>query len=382
MDRTEHITQLLLKFHQGEITAIEWDELKAWADSDPSYARLLDEFDPAAKDGILLENQKKFAAAGERLKFEELLKAQPMVVAFYRRNWVRWTGFAACILLLAGIGFNQYNKRWGSTTQEVASGLMPNPGKVAAVISTDNGLSQTISDPNGIQFRADGSLVVAGLSNQGKLAAAAHLTLIVPKGNAYTLVLSDGSKVWLNANSKISFSKVFGKKERKVQLEGEAYFEVAHDAHRPFFVQNDRQEIRVLGTSFNVKCYPEDHHIITSLFQGSVEVEDNQYHRTLKLVPGEASNLDEKANLVKHKADLARVESWRMGLFNFNNTPFEEVIKQIARWYNVEVVYRNGIPKEFFSGEVSRNIDFDLMLQFLQGSGIRLNYEQGKLIIH
>lgn len=383
MDQTTHITQLLVKYNNQNLTKEEWAELQKWAVSDPAFTKVLADFNPNVNKGEFSRIMKDYNKAGEGLHFESVYDKIHAPKRSYKSRKVQWLGWAASILIL--LSFAIYNfKEYQYTIEGLFSKneRLILPGTTAAIIQTNKGTRYSLTNLQSIKIDANGRINLSSDQHEIILDKEEELTLIVPKGNEFSFTMADGTQVWLNSNSKLRFPRQFNEKERIVYLEGEAFFDVMHLANKPFIVQNKKQNVLVLGTTFNVKCYPEDSQVITTLFQGKVAVEDKIHHTNIELVPGEVSNTSPNNPIKKMKANLNEVKAWRNGLFSFNNTPFEEVIKQVARWYNVEVIYQKGIPKELFTGEVSRDVDFSVMVQFLQGSGINLIINNGKLIIN
>jgi len=184
-------------------------------------------------------------------------------------------------------------------------------------------------------------------------------TLNTPNGVQYHLALSDGTRVWLNGNSEIKFPVLFNGEERVVELSGEAYFEVAK-TNKPFKVSTDNTVVQVLGTHFNVKAYKDDTNVKTTLLEGSVKVASLGKERILK--PGQEAVCSD-SEISVHQVDVELAVGWRNGLFTFNNEPLEQVMKQISRWYNMEVIYSGVKPQILFTGiiPVRDNIQKALM---------------------
>lgn len=203
--------------------------------------------------------------------------------------------------------------------------------------------------------------------------------LNTPKGGQYKIVLSDGTQVWLNAASSLHFPGSFSTAERKVSLEGEAYFEVAKDAKHPFIVNvADGSEVKVLGTHFNVMSYPEENHTETTLLEGSVEVK--KQGRLLKLQPGEqARSVGDEKQVLKRDVDLDAVVAWKNGVFSFDNADVKTVMTQLARWYDIEVVYKGKITSHFV-GTIPRSAGLSEVLQMLELTGTIHFTQEGKII--
>ena len=194
--------------------------------------------------------------------------------------------------------------------------------------------------------------------------------LVVPRGGEYDLVLEDGTRVWVNADTRLRYPVAFGQAERRVYLEGEAYFEVERDAARPFFVETGRQTVRVLGTSFNVSAYPDDAVNAAALLEGSVEVADKRTGEGHRLAPGEQAQLNtETGEMVVSRVDVQQLIAWKSGMFVFDGQTLEQIMAKLARWYNVSVFFRNAGAKELvFKGNLPRYTDFREVLEVLEKS--------------
>lgn len=384
MDSIKRISFLLKKHQLNQLSAAEWEELNRWAMEDPANKMLLDEFAPSNDANLHSILQEKDQSQILMPSFESVLAklpAEPKPIQ-YRLNKALFIAAASLILLLGTVIL--IHQQQHHQFAETLSSMSPKttPGNYRALLRSDKGDVYELHDKDGITVK-EGFLSFGNQKmNTNSLAKAEQLSLFVPKGGTYQIELEDGSKIWLNADSKLVFPSHFAAEQRKVYLEGEAYFEVSKDKNRPFIVVHKQQEITVLGTAFNLKAYPEDKAVYTTLYEGKVQVFDQHHATKVFLLPGEQSILTSNHDLEKRKANGQGAKAWREGVFSFQNTNFEEVIKQVARWYNVDVKFNGPIPIANFSGEVSRNVSFDIMLEFLKGSGINLQLDQGTLIIN
>jgi transmembrane sensor len=187
-------------------------------------------------------------------------------------------------------------------------------------------------------------------------------------GQTYRLQLPDQSKVWLNAASSIKFPVSFaGLKNRKVELTGEAYFEISKDKEHPFIVKTTQQEVQVLGTHFNINSYEDKQNTTTTLLEGSVKI-TNENKKEQLLKPGETALVNNTANILVSPADIKSAMTWKNGDFRFNEERIDEVMLKISRWYDIEVTYHGPISKEKFSGKISRNKNISEVLNMLSYS--------------
>ncbi|MFA9370660.1 MAG: FecR family protein [Labilibaculum antarcticum] len=193
-------------------------------------------------------------------------------------------------------------------------------------------------------------------------------TLIIPKGGEYKLTLSDGTKIWLNSNSKLRYPSRFGTGVRKVQLEGEAFFQVARDVEHPFIVDVTMAEVKVLGTSFNVNAYNDQDEIFTTLVEGKVEVNDDFRGTSQELLPNDQlcfNKLNGKTS--KKIVDTRLYTAWKDGRFVFENRSLEDIMIRLSRWYDVDVFFlTNSIKQLKYTGDVARYDDINNILDMIE----------------
>jgi len=193
-------------------------------------------------------------------------------------------------------------------------------------------------------------------------------TLATPAGGKFSLILSDGSKVWLNASSSIKFPVAFARDSRRVEVVGEAYFEIEKDTTRPFYVKNGSSEIKVLGTHFNVMAYPDEYRSELTLLEGAVQFSKDGHTELLK--PGKQILFAESNSQTKQvDANIEEVMAWRNDLFVFNNTSIDEIMKELVRWYDVKIKYEGEKPDISFTGIIPRNANVSKVLKALELTG-------------
>ncbi|TYR34508.1 FecR family protein [Sphingobacterium phlebotomi] len=262
------------------------------------------------------------------------------------------------------------------------------PGGSKAVLKLANGQTFALGD----------SLAISGIENQGTFTdkngellfnpetngtttALIYNELTTPKGGQYIIHLPDGSKISLNSESVLSFPSSFEGNERKVVLQGEAYFEVAKNEDKPFFVSTSAMEIEVLGTTFNVKGYQDEDDISTTLVEGSVKVKTDK--KDILLKPGQSAILN-KASGAMHtkKADLTAETAWTKGYFMFNDDNIRSIMNQLSRWYDCEVVYRGDMKDKIYSGRILRRSDITEVLNMLEQTGtIKFQIEGRRVVV-
>jgi ferric-dicitrate binding protein FerR (iron transport regulator) len=203
-------------------------------------------------------------------------------------------------------------------------------------------------------------------------------TLSTPKGRQFNISLPDGTNVWLNSGSSIRYPISFPGGERKVVVTGEAYFEVAADKSKPFFVEiNGKNLVEVLGTRFNVNAYEDESLTKTTLLEGAVRV------GAVLLHPGQQGQVKTGSHTAVQtvSVDVDKVMAWRRGFFNFEDAHVDEVMRQLARWYDLEVVYEGNVPPIVFGGELSRNISLSGILKALEDSKVHFRVEGRRITV-
>lgn len=319
--------------------------------------------------------------------------------------WKRLSAVAAIMLLIgAGIWFGLVRTR---KTELVTNGTKTTPikdvepgGNKAILTLGDNSTIVLDNAANG-RLGQEGSSMV-NKTKDGELkyepagntpSAITYNTLATPRGGQYQLVLPDGSKVWLNAASSIKFPTAFAGNERKVEMTGEVYFEVAKNPKQPFKVfiapQAGRPEaaVEVLGTHFNINAYDDENAMKTTLLEGKVKVGNPRQAgadwQSAILKPGEQAELTPDSRLTIHdKADLESIMAWKNGLFHFENVDIKAVMRQISRWYDVEVEYKGTIKNEPLFIEIPRNTNLSDVLKVLETTAdLQLRLEGKKVIV-
>lgn len=295
---------------------------------------------------------------------------------------------AAAILLIVGIGvfFYQFKNEEAKAFSAAAASLQP--GKNNAVLTLADGKKIVLDDvANGeiarqsgiiIKKSAEGTIVYEIANPKDRPSAAnTYNTVGTPRGGKYQLNLPDGSRVWLNSASEISFPVVFAANERRVTLKGEAYFEVAKNEKQPFYVHTETQDVAVLGTHFNVNAFNDEPASRTTLLEGSVKVTSSKALGPVKevtLKPGQQAVLSNSLSVANANAEEAI--SWKNGMFQFNETELSSIMRQAARWYDVDVVYEGKVPSVRFSGEVSRNVNAAAFLDMLKFLDVKFRLEK------
>jgi transmembrane sensor len=314
-------------------------------------------------------------------------------------RWARWWAAASIILLLgAGAYFLFFNRTEKPT--EIVKTVLPNDVKAPetnkAMITLANGQKVYLNNAVNGTLAMQGNVKLVKLAN-GQIAYQTasgetineikYNTLTNPRGSkVIDMMLADGSQVWLNAGSAITYPVAFAGSERKVAITGEVYFEVApsllqragEEFKRPFIVSNGKMEITVLGTHFDVNAYDDEPDIKVTLLEGSVKVNNGSGSSLLK--EGQQAQVTNDVKVV-NGADLEQVMAWKNGYFNFKSVDIRMIMNQLARWYDVEVSYEGNVPAQHITGEISRNVNASLVLKMLEYAGVHFRIEGTRIVV-
>lgn len=259
------------------------------------------------------------------------------------------------------------------------------PGTDKAILTLSNGKQIALGDNSG---PITGAAEAAKIHNSGGRliytggdteSGAVQLNAIdVPKGGQYQVQLPDGSQVWLNADSHLEYPAGFTGTSRSVTLRGEAYFEVAHDPGKPFLVKTGKQEVRVLGTHFNIKAYPDEPGTTTTLLEGSVRL--IAANTSALLIPGQQSVFQSEKFSVT-PADVSVAVAWKNGMLSYRKAKITTMLRDVSRWYNIPIVYEGKEPDFTISGDVSRKEDLSAVLRMLRLSEVHFEQQDRKLTI-
>ncbi|NML19260.1 DUF4974 domain-containing protein [Pseudoflavitalea sp. G-6-1-2] len=302
-------------------------------------------------------------------------------------HWNRWIGAAASVLLIISVTV-YYFKSSKPATQITHRASDIKPGQDGAILTLGDGSTIVLdSMGNGIVSKQNGTDVVLQnreLVYQSPVSIDPNLpitynTLTTPRGRQFSVVLPDGTKVWLNAASSLNFPAAFTGAERLVKITGEAYFEVAKDQRTPFVVKANDVDVRVLGTTFNINAYADETATNTTLLEGRVQVTRGADSRSMH--PGQQMIAGANGLSLNNSVNTDQVIAWKNGLFNFEGVGIQELMRQVARWYNIEVVYPKGIPSIEFVGKMSRNVSLPDLLEGLKGAGVNFSIEKDRKLI-
>ncbi|OQP45873.1 hypothetical protein A4H97_32040 [Niastella yeongjuensis] len=404
MPSNSQIGQLIIKHLQETITTDEAQILEQWIAANETN-RI--QFNKLTNSDWLQQAVSAHAESDIRIKervFAELPVLQDTPTESPKSGWVRWMSIAASVLIVASITWYIWQGKTKPAIvaehQTPVATVIPAGGNKATLTLADGTVIDLDKAGNGtiategkttVNKKEDGQLEYKSATST-KDATITYNMLTTPRGGQYQLLLPDGSKVWLNAASSIKYPTAFAANERRVEITGEAYFEITHDIVRPFKVMiypadggiGRGGEVEVLGTHFNINAYGDEQTIVTTLLEGKIRITPVEVvnkaaiathpantARTYKVInPGEEAQINNKADIVIRKnVDTESAVAWMKGFFDFHNASIKTVMKQVSRWYSVDVQYDKAIPEQTFEGNIDRNIPLNELLDLLDQYG-------------
>lgn len=390
------IADLINAYFQRSLGVAEAEELDVWLNADENNRKFFNELsdEEALRDKLSLLNHVKADATWNKT-LKGIRNKQPVYLKFRRRMAI-----AASIMMIVGLGIwwgthfrnTSDNRSAELSTKQTKTFEDIAPGSIGATLTLANGKKIILSAQSDgklaseagilISKTADGQLVYEIQASTAKENSQGLInTLSTANGQTYMVTLPDKSKVWLNAASSLSFSAgLINKGIRKVNLSGEAYFEVAKNSGHPFVVASQGQQVEVLGTHFNVNSYGDESNTRTTLLEGAVRVASDG-GKTVVLRPGQQSAVSGNGLLTTSEVDTEPIVAWKNGLTSFRNAEIKTIMQQISRWYDVDIRYAQGIPGKLFSGEIPRNANLSELMKVLEFSGIRLKVENRTITV-
>ncbi|WP_321307142.1 FecR domain-containing protein [Marinifilum fragile] len=374
-----NISDLIVRHLKGQLNAEQEKDLQNWIQNSGKQ-ELFDSI--VSKERIL----KKSFAYDEFNQEEAWNKLEKQIKSSL--DYKKWLAYAAVLLIPMAIGFLLLHK-----TPEYEVGLADvqqiEPGSSNAVIYFSNGEVVDLSKDTSGVIRSKENLLVERDSNQLKindeelLAGEAYKMnrIVTPIGGEFQVNLPDGTKVWMNADSYLEFPSKFSGKERKVIAKGELYFDVKSNKDWPFIVETNGMELKVLGTEFNVRAYDDEAEILSTLVEGSVKVNNSRGEQIL-LSPGHQAVIDKGTNsLTSVVANIEEVTAWKNGQFIFDSRRLENIMYDLARWYDIKVFFANSTVKDkIFSVDVQRYGQIEDVLSLIEGTGDAKFTIKGKVI--
>ncbi len=396
---TFRIAKLLGKYVKKEpLSADEQAEIDKWLAASDGNKTLVERIADENELAFALLDLQDVDTDAELAKIVRKIKRRSVL---HRSKWLR---AAAAILIFLTVGIGLY---WHVNTSDTSVELVVTsqddalPGGNRATLILADGRTIDLSEAQtGIVVGEkqivyeDGSAEIVDLSTE----TIDLYVLSTPRGGTYHVMLPDGTKVWLNSASSLKYPSKFVGDERTVELTGEAYFDVSHRLNDdtkptangqrltaggkiPFKVSTNGQVVEVLGTVFNISAYPDEQTVKTTLVEGKVKVTVNDNTQMTSILnPGEQAIIRGGAIDI-NAVDIDQYTAWKDGYFHFKSTSFAEVMAQMSRWYDIELVYQGKVPSQTFTGKMSRNVSLMNVLRFFKGSGIKFRLVEQKLFI-
>jgi ferric-dicitrate binding protein FerR (iron transport regulator) len=361
MEKTD-LKDLLLRYESGECTDYEKALVETW------YFEIRSEdAEPLGFDAL--------ESAVDRVQGRLPVYKAPNRI---RMIWLRSAAASIALGLCIGGYLFVKEKRYETAinTQKLAQ---IKPGGNKALLTLADGSQVSLEAVNatdlnkikGLHIRQNtkGKITYAyALTNRmpGSLPVTARNVITTQRGGTYQILLPDGTHVWLNASSELIFPTAFNGPERIVEMKGEAYFEVAHNAKMPFIVKSRTQQVKVLGTHFNINNYPENAIVETTLLEGSIRVSSGNLSALIK--PGQQAQDSPQKIVIVDDVDLDKVVAWKNGDFKFDE-PLRDIMQKIGRWYNVEIVFAPNVDQDqSFSGKITRSKDLSVVLKIMENT--------------
>lgn len=386
MITAQEFSALLEKFHYNSLTPEERDIL--------FHSVASGEYEDLLKSDITFSLEQSKSNSLWTKELENRTLSQILSVTRTRQAPIRrltWMVAAAAILVLAAAGYFVFLAPSKPASAPVASVKRKDiaPGKNGAVLTLADGRQIVLDDA------ADGKLAIQGNTQvikengqitynngqRGIVAATAFNTLTTPRGRQFEVTLPDGTMVWLNAASSITYPTAFTGATREVNISGEAYFEVAKNAEKPFHVKVHGVDVAVLGTHFNINSYENEAVIRTTLLEGSVRISSGSRSSTLK--PGQEAAVTRTGDAitVTDDVDTDLATAWKNGFTSFKSADIASIMRQVERWYNVDVKFEGKLPARTFTGDIPRNAPLSELFRIFEASRIHYHIEDQQLII-
>ncbi|GAA4180278.1 FecR family protein [Sphingobacterium ginsenosidimutans] len=382
-DQNQQILDILAKYEAGTITEDELQQLEDWYASFEANPDLIESLSPEER---LVRKKQLQEKIFDQLGPETSSVAELSKKRFFLNPGNRLWQAAASLVLICAVSFYIFQKQADkpSSAEELSSNI--NPATDQATLTLGNGEKILLDNSKNGELSAEGNIHINKLKpgnlvyTASKKVSKVHInTLSTPRGGRYQLTLADGTQVWLNAQSSITYPSAFQGTSREVTITGEVYFEVAHNAAMPFRVKSENQLIEVLGTHFNVNTYNAKSSAKTTLLSGSIALTNS--HQRIILKPGEQGIVAAHSMSVKN-VDPVEAIAWKEGYFDFTDADIGSVIDELGRWYNVDIRYNGTATKETFTGRIPRSWPFEKVLNLLKTfKSIQVEMQGRRLIV-
>lgn len=386
------LAKLLHERLTGTITPEDSARLDAWLDLSASNRQFAEELEDEQWLGRLLIRERADEEEGIEVQLMERAKSQLVFAApaipvkpsgkLIIRKW--WWAAAAAVILAAGLYLWPLTTETGKGKIVETEAVDITPGRSGAILTLADGTQLSLdSVRNGmvaLEGGATAKIVDGRLVYNESTDQITYNTMSTPKGRIFQITLPDGSNVWLNSASSIRYPTVFKGDQRKVEIKGEAYLEIAKDPRKPFYVVlENNAAVQVLGTSFNVNAYTNEENIKTTLIEGVIEVKSPQ-GILKRLIPGEQAQLDGN-NITVVNANVDQVIAWKNGVFDFTGKELKAALREVARWYDLDVVYEVEPAAGEIVGKMQMNLALPQVMNILKGLDINYRIDGRRLII-
>jgi len=396
MRNSKTISRLLYKYLQGTLTSEDGAKLERWKNQSSENLEFFESLSKEARPARSMARSR--AASLEERIFNKIRATQELPglernVKRIRPVWWKYAAAAAVAGIVISYGIHRTNNgspkpSYVQIEKPQVLDVHPPDANYASITLADgqivnlNGAaSGWLATQGKVQVIKTAEGVIVYKSATAKVKDVPQLnTLSNPQGsNAIGIVLQDGSKVWLNAGSSLTYPAAFTGRERKVFILGEAYFEVAKNKAMPFRIMKESMMVEVLGTRFNVNAYRNEPSMKVTLLEGSIRISSGNVSGVLK--PGQQAKVNENNINVSSDINVDHVMSWKSGYFSFENASLKEVMRQIARWYNIQVIYDGELSDERFGGELRMDSKLSSVLKVLQKSGVKFRIETNRVVV-
>ncbi|TWV93037.1 DUF4974 domain-containing protein [Chitinophaga pinensis] len=377
-DHQQRIAYLLARYADKSCSREELDEL---------FTAIGRDTDPAMLEQ-LLEDVWHAGHPAPGIDYEAVYQQIKPAVPVRKTIPLKRFAVAASLLLLAGTAYwllqhKRVEKQPLLVTQPAQQHILPATNKAmltladGTTVPLDSTGKQLIQQGNVAIRQQNGQLLYASQPTDGNIH---YNKLTTPRGGQFRLVLPDGTKVWLNSASMLRYPTTFSGKDRVVELEGQGYFEIAANAQQPFKVKVRDIEVLVLGTDFDVMAYGDENSVNTTLLTGSVLVKEGSTKQLLR--PGQQAVVDNQDHqLTVRTADIRKVTAWKNGMFVFNDMALPAILREVARWYDVDIVYQASPGAELYGGGIGRDLQLADVLTLLEGNGFNHFRIEGRKVI-
>jgi transmembrane sensor len=389
MMNVDRLSNLLFQHLQGELSPLEQEQLATWINESERNRRLFESIDDEEQlRRLVLLYEQDMAADNEAIilsKIRQQLPERRPAAAIRKLRWARIAAAAVVLLVLGTGGYFLLKKDEMPSAAKTETPTDIPPGRAGAILTLADGRKVVLDSlGNGVIATQNGTQVVLkngslAYANDPGTAVPVYNNLSTSRGRQFQVMLPDGTKVWLNAASSLKYPTAFNGSERRVAITGEVYFEVAKNEAQPFIVDiNDQAHIQVLGTEFNINAYENEAAVKTTLVDGSLKFKSMD---SVTLKPGQQAILTNNRLTTNKHADIDKATAWKRGIFNFEDASLEEVMRQVERWYDIDVVYEKGIPDIKFGGKLSNDVSLKGLLKSLQESEVHFRVEGRKVIV-